>query len=589
MNIFEKQASFYLLQSDLTQRELSQKMVCSLGTVNKTLKSLVNHDWLYSDRTPTQKLLKLMSCNNPKRAIILAAGFGVRSVPLNITTPKPLIEVNGERLIERLIGQLHQADVTDITIVVGFMKERFEYLIDQYGVSLVFNEEYKRFNNICSLGLASDQLENAYIVPGDVWLKENPFSKADFYSWYLVSRKADPYSPVRIGRQGEFHIRNGKEDPGIKMIGVAYVASDVSSRIAVELKQAMTDPTRQQMFWENVLLGNDALIESFVPRILPENEVVDINTYEDLRTIDGLSSQLNSSVIALISRVLKVSKNEIGNIMPLKKGMTNRSFSFLARDRKYIMRVPGEGTSKLINRKNEARVYHLIRDFSFVEKVTYINPDNGYKISEYLDGARNSNPEDKAEVRQCLEILRTLHHQKVRSGSRFELFKQIEFYESFWGMQPSVFEDYTETKRRVYQLRKFVLNHKNQDVLCHIDANFDNFVFAGRKGNRSLKLIDWEYAGEQDPLVDIAMFAIYADYSQAQVDWLLSEYLEGKVTSRDRALLYSYISICGLLWSNWCQYKQNLGVEFGEYFMHQYRFAKEYSKSALRQIALMED
>lgn len=588
MNIYEKQASFYLLQSDWTQRELSQKMACSLGTVNKTLQSLTDEGWIYTDRTPTPHLLSHLKHNRPARAIILAAGFGVRSVPLNMATPKPLIEVNGERLIERLIGQLHQAGVMNITVVVGFMKERFEYLIDEYSVDLVFNAEYKRLNNIWSLGLVSDQLSNTYIVPGDVWMEENPFSSNDFYSWYMVSRKTDPYSPVRIGRQNEFYqLNSGK--PGITMIGVAYIAADVSNQFTVEVKRAMVDPIRQQQFWEDVLLGDGSLIRAFVPRLLSEDNVIDINTYEDLRAIDSLSNQLNSSVIELIAEVLQVGNDEISNIVPLKKGMTNRSFSFLARGHKYIMRVPGEGTSKLINRKNEARVYDLIRDFSFAEKVTYINPDNGYKISEYLDGARNSNPEDKTEVRQCLEILRTLHHQKVRSGARFELYKQIEFYESLWGMQPSVFEDYSETKRRVYQLRKFVLNHKNQDVLCHIDANFDNFVFAGHKDNRSLKLIDWEYAGEQDPLVDIAMFAIYADYSQAQVDWLLSEYLEGKVTNRDRALLYSYISICGLLWSNWCQYKQNLGVEFGEYFMHQYRFAKEYSKYALRQIALMED
>jgi thiamine kinase-like enzyme len=253
------------------------------------------------------------------------------------------------------------------------------------------------------------------------------------------------------------------------------------------------------------------------------------------------------------------------------------------------MRIPGEGTSQLINRRNEANVYQLIRDFSFVETVDYINPENGYKISEFLEGARNSNPENRMEVEQCLSILRILHRQKVRAGVRFDLFKQVEFYESLWGTRPSVFEDYCHVKDKVSQLKPFILSHKNADVLCHIDANFDNFVYTGNGDEQSLKLIDWEYAGDQDPLVDIAMFAIYAGYTKEEVDWLLDAYLEGNVSPQNKALFYSYISVCGLLWSNWCQYKQNLGVEFGEYFMQQYRFAKEYSKLALREIQMIGD
>jgi CTP:phosphocholine cytidylyltransferase-like protein/thiamine kinase-like enzyme len=588
MNIFEKQASFYLLQEVYTQRELAQKMSCSLGTVNKTLKSLMDDTWIQADRRPTSKLLRHVDANRPASAVILAAGFGVRSVPLNMTTSKPLIEVNGERLIERLIKQLHQAGVKNISVVVGFMKERFEYLIDKYDVKLVFNSEYKRLNNIWSLGLVSNQLKNCYIVPGDVWLEKNPFSRKDFYSWYMVGTKSDPYSPVRVGRGGEFVLSKDSRI-GSQMIGIAYVAGDIATRFADEVRLAMYDSARLNRFWEDVLIQKSLLIETFVPYIVPEEKAIDINTYEDLRLIDERSTHLNSSIIKLISDVLGVKYDEVENIVPLKKGMTNRSFSFVARGRKYIMRIPGEGTGQLINRKNEANVYRVIKNFPFVETVDYINPENGYKISEFLEGARNSKPQDRLEVQQCLGILRKLHAQTVRVGVRFELFEQIEFYESLWGLQPSVFEDYAEIKNRVSQLEPFILEHKNADVLCHIDANFDNFVYTGSGNNRRLKLIDWEYAGDQDPLVDIAMFAIYADYSKEQIDWLLDAYLEGNVTVRDRALFYSYISACGLLWSNWCQYKQNLGVEFGEYFMQQYRFAKEYSKRAMREIEKMGD
>ena len=85
-------------------------------------------------------------------------------------------------------------------------------------------------------------------------------------------------------------------------------------------------------------------------------------------------------------------------------------------------------------------------------------------------------------------------------------------------------------------------------------------------------LIDWEYAGMQDVHVDIAMFAIYAMYNKDQVDKLIDAYFEGQVEEA----IYCYIAICGLLWSNWCEYKRICGVEFGEYSLKQYRYAKEY-------------
>ena len=93
-----------------------------------------------------------------------------------------------------------------------------------------------------------------------------------------------------------------------------------------------------------------------------------------------------------------------------------------------------------------------------------------------------------------------------------------------------------------------------------------------------IRLIDWEYAGMQDPHVDIAMFCIYALYNKQQVDRLINIYFENKCDKETRLKIYCYIAACGLLWSNWCEYKRSLGVEFGEYSLRQYRFAKDYYK-----------
>ncbi len=82
----------------------------------------------------------------------------------------------------------------------------------------------------------------------------------------------------------------------------------------------------------------------------------------------------------------------------------------------------------------------------------------------------------------------------------------------------------------------------------------------------------------QDPHVDIAMFCIYSLYNRAQVDRLIDIYFEGKCDDAVRIKIYCYIACCGLLWSNWCEYKRQLGAEFGEYSLRQYRYAKDYYK-----------
>ena len=123
------------------------------------------------------------------------------------------------------------------------------------------------------------------------------------------------------------------------------------------------------------------------------------------------------------------------------------------------------------------------------------------------------------------------------------------------------------------KLRNFVEKHIEKRCLTHIDAVPDNFLFVE---DGSVRLIDWEYAGMQDPHVDIAMFCIYALYDRQHVDMFIDQYFDGNCPKETRIKIYCYIALCGLLWSNWCEYKRNLGVEFGEYSLKQYRYAKDY-------------
>ena len=123
------------------QRVLSERSGRSLGSINKSLKTLKEAGYLTEDYRLTEQAELEFAAKRPRRAVILAAGFGMRMVPINLTSPKALLTVRGQRLIERLISQLQETGITDMTVVVGFMKDQFEYLIDTYGVKLLVNSE----------------------------------------------------------------------------------------------------------------------------------------------------------------------------------------------------------------------------------------------------------------------------------------------------------------------------------------------------------------------------------------------------------------------------------------------------------------
>lgn len=562
-----------LLEPFINQRILAEVSGHSLGVVNRSLKELIKADYLDDSIRPTLKAITEFKQKTPQRAVILAAGFGMRMVPINTEMPKGLLEVNGEPLIERIIKQLHEVGIKEIYVVVGFMKEKYEYLIDEYGVELVVNAEYAAKNNLHSVKLVKEHLENAYIIPCDIWCDRNPFHRHELYSWYMVSDLVDNESNVRVNRKMEL-VTVPESSGGNAMIGICYLVKEDADTVAERIDELCKNQRYDGSFWEEALYNKDRMIVT--ARVVHSADVVEINTYEQLREIDSDSNQLKTDAIQVICEALDAKPEAVTDITVLKKGMTNRSFLFTCKGKKYIMRIPGEGTDQLINRRQEAAVYQAIDGKHICDDIAYINPENGYKITEFLEGARVCDPLNYEDVKKCMKRLHAFHDLKLKVNHEFDIFGQMEFYETLWEGTPSAYKDYEITKANVLSLKPYIDAHTGEKVLTHIDAVPDNFLFVEKEGKEEIRLIDWEYAGMQDPHVDVAMFCIYSLYNKRQVDRLISAYFTEGCDDATRIKIYCYIAACGLLWSNWCEYKRNLGVEFGEYSLRQYRYAKDY-------------
>lgn len=557
-----------------SQRELAGICGFSLGKINQTLNEMDDRHLIDSETLTITKEGQNFICGHaPRRAVILAAGQGLGMIPIHTELPKALLHIKGETLIERIIRQLHEVNISDITVVTGFMKERMEFLADRYGVQLVYNKKYAVRNNLHSLYLVRDRLEDCYIIPCDILFRANPFRLFEPCSWYMVADVSDSDSMVYMTKQRRL-VPCTAGQTGTRMVGPAYVAKEDAASLVSNLSLMDSEAVYHSVFWENAVFAppKNGRSLTLYGRVINSASYEEINTFEQLRELDSDSPQSASSLLDIAADVLHCHPGQLTNIRSLKKGMTNRSFLFDCHDHSYIMRVPGEGTGELIDRSRESTVYELVSRHGLCEPLLYINADNGYKITKLVTDAANCDSASEADVKRAMDYLRSFHEKKLCVDHCFDLFEQMERYEKMRCGLPSVYDDYDLTKQHIYELKQYVDEQDKEYCLTHIDAVPDNFLMTKER----VYLIDWEYAGMQDPHVDIAMFAIYSMYDKKQTDHLIDLYFGKPVSDKIRLKIYCYIAICGLLWSNWCEFKRIKGVEFGEYSIRQYRYAKEY-------------
>ncbi len=291
----------------------------------------------------------------------------------------------------------------------------------------------------------------------------------------------------------------------------------------------------------------------------------------------------------IISEIMHCAENEILNLSVMKKGMTNHSYHFQIKgDGRYILRIPGEGTSSTINRAEEAAAFRAIRPYNICDAPIYFDPNTGYKVTRFLNHIRVCNPHNENDLLKCMELLRYFHALNLSVPHEFNLTEKITLYEDLYRSNgnPGSYDDYLRTKANVISLQDYIASIDKSYCLSHIDSVCDNFLFYrdSDREDEKLQLSDWEYAGMQDPHVDIAMFCIYSSYCKDDCDRLIDLYFKGQCNAETRAKIYCYISTSGLLWSNWCEYKKCFNVTFGDYATKQYLYAKEFYHHAIELI-----
>lgn len=256
-----------------------------------------------------------------RNAIIMAAGTASRFVPLSAERPKGLLEVKGEILIERQIRQLQEAGISDITIVVGYKAEMFEYLKEKYGVMIVLNEDYYRYNNTSSVIRVLDKLGNTYICSSDNYFPENVFKEDPTQSYYSAL--------YAEGETGEYCLTIDAEDyitevsvgghDAWYMIGHVYFSVDFSKAFKQILATEYENEETKQGYWEDVYIRHINQLPLMQVHRYKEHEIEEFDSIDELRQFDvTYINDTRSSVVKAIAKDLNCSEAELSQFTRIK-------------------------------------------------------------------------------------------------------------------------------------------------------------------------------------------------------------------------------------------------------------------------------
>lgn len=222
------------------------------------------------------------------KAIILGAGFGSRMMPATSNRPKPMVEVNGRRIIDTLLDALVAADIKDITIVRGYKKEKFDELLNEYPfIKFIDNDDYDKTNNISSAILAKDQfVGGAYLCEADLYISNlNIITKYQYTSNILgsYSLQTDDWS-FKMDDSG--HIKNYQKGNTFcwNYYGISYWTAADCERLNHDWAEVFKVDT--DVFWEQIPLQLKK--DKYAVEIRPcrKEDIIEIDNYYELSMLD---------------------------------------------------------------------------------------------------------------------------------------------------------------------------------------------------------------------------------------------------------------------------------------------------------------
>ncbi|QIK70048.1 phosphotransferase [Erysipelothrix sp. HDW6C] len=562
------------------QRHAADTLGYSLGTINNTVADLVDKGLIDKNNAITINGEKALEPFAVENAVIMAAGMSSRFAPLSFEKPKGLLNVKGEILIERQIRQLQEKGINDITVVLGYMKEKFFYLEQKYGVNLVVNADYYRYNNTSTLMKVLKKLGNTYICSSDNYFAINVFNSHEYKAVYPVQKHS-------VSEDGEYYASFNKQKLITNvtigkgeycMVGHVYYDREFSKGFATLLTKEFEKLETKTKLWEKVYVEHLDQFTMYAREYSPL-DILEFDSLAELQEFDNYYiNNTDSKILHNIMDVLECEVQDIKDIVAIKDGLTNTSFKFTVRDKNYIYRHPGVGTDSYINRKAEAFAQRVAKEQELDDSFIFMDEEEGWKLSYFIDDAHTLDYHNDEEVTIALSRIKALHDLKLPGDFEFDIWaKTHDFIDAISERGRDDFQDFDDLLEKMTRVYKLTEADKFDKILCHCDFYDPNILFK----NSKMYLIDWEYAGVDDPGVDIGTFIACSDYSMEEAFDILEKY-EGRPMSKERLQHFiAYVAIASYYWFIWAIFQESNGALVGEYLYIWYRYSYKYADKAL--------
>lgn len=594
-------------QQEVSQRKLAEEAGLSLGTVNALLSYMEEHSLIIIEKNNRQfsynltekgeeqlkeslttlKNTKLQSkeSNKPvKKAVILAAGK-----PVDFLEPAGLCSIDEGKTtpVERTIHLLRDRNIEDITIVVGYEKEKFYEKFSGEKITIVENNDFSFTGTMSSLSKTFSIIDDDFIlIDGDLVYEEVVLDEL------ITAKNGNIISCAALSGSGdEAFVDMDEEDNLVRiskdirqmnrlsaeMIGVSRISYPLFS----EMKKLYAKNTNQWLNYEYLILQAAQTYE--VKCVLFNNLAWgDIDDKKSLEKVeDALIPRLkrhenkrqNIYAKEKIKEILHLAEEDIESFS-FAGGMTNTNYRAVVKGTEYFIRIPGKCTEVMIDRKSESLNAQIGSALGINVDTLYINPETGIKITLAVPEAETLSQRTarlKGTMEEVAHILENLHSADIEFPNEFSFEKEWKKYEALVNeLQVDFYPEYEKLREDVKTVMGILKNKYgilNQP--CHNDLVPENFVRDGK--NQHLYLLDWEYSGMNDPFWDLAAFSIESELTQEELIYFLTQYFH-KAPTEDQLIKVKIFQIFqDCLWSVWTIAKEAAGQDFGSYGIDRHR------------------
>jgi thiamine kinase-like enzyme len=232
-------------------------------------------------------------------------------------------------------------------------------------------------------------------------------------------------------------------------------------------------------------------------------------------------------------------------------GLTNVNHLVVVADERFVLRIPGEGTSEYINRREEEVAALSAAAAGVNAEVVFFDATDGLMVTRFIDDAVTMDAErfgDLGAVARAGHAFQRLHQSAAPFAADFRLFPMIDEYKALLASKGAVLPDGYETVQRQAEGVRARLEATSVPLVpCHCDPLCENFLDTGER----MFIIDYEYAGNNDPMWDLGDLSVEGGFAADQDEALLSAYFEGEPPPNQRGRMVAYKALCDLLWTLW--------------------------------------